>query len=51
MIHVDEMCAVVEAYIFRTKGVRVAIQLRYHPIFLSRDLSMLNYAYGVAIDS
>lgn len=50
MITVEQMIATVEHYIYKKKGRNVKIEFRYHPFFIHRDLEMLNYAYGIALD-
>lgn len=47
MITVEEMCAVVEAYIYEKKGRHIKIELRYHPLFIQRDLDMLHHCYNI----
>jgi hypothetical protein len=50
MITVEQMCHVVEQYIYKKKGVSVRIQLNYHPFFIQNELNKLNYAYGIALE-
>jgi len=50
MITADEMIRVVEDYIYRRKGIRVHIQLRYHPFLIQSDIDRLHYCYNVALD-
>lgn len=51
MVTIEQMCATVEQYIYSKKGRRVRIEFRYHPFFIHRDLEMLNYAYGIALEN
>lgn len=50
MIPIEQMIATVESYIYKKKGRNIRIEFRYHPFFIHRDLEMLNYAYGIALD-
>ena len=50
MITVEEMCHVVEQFIYKKKGVSVRIQINYHPFTLQEQLNKLCYAYHVALD-
>jgi hypothetical protein len=50
MVTADEMIRVVEDYIYRRKGIRVHIQLRYHPFLIQSDIDRLHYCYNVALD-
>jgi len=45
------MAEIVERYIYEKKGVQVTIMLElfFHPLFVKRQLQLLNEAYNVAI--
>lgn len=51
MVTVEQMCATVEQYIYIKRGRRIRIEFRYHPFFIHKDLEMLNYAYGIALEN
>ena len=48
-ITVEQMCAVVEDYIYKKKMVRVRIELAYHPFFLQQQVDMLHWCYNFAL--
>lgn len=50
MITVEEMKRVVEDYIYKRKGIRVHIELRYHPFMIQQDIDKLHYCYNIALD-
>jgi hypothetical protein len=50
MVTVEEMKRVVEDYIYKRKGRRVNIELRYHPFIIQQDIDKLHYCYNIALD-
>ena len=50
MVTVEEMKRVVEDYIYKRKGVRVRIEIRYHPFIFQSDIDRIHYCYNIAVD-
>lgn len=48
MATIDEMCDVVQDYIYYKKGIVVRIEIRYDFRFLDRDIALLQHAYSIA---
>ena len=50
MVTIEEMKRVVEDYIYKRKGVRIRIEIRYHPLIFQLDIDRIHYCYNIAVD-